>query len=135
MREKSSVMRTGARHLIHMVLTAGFLLGLLLVSGDALANTLTQNTSWTIDRAGTTTKYRVVAYGDSIFAGYNGSLSSVDKRAAPHVQGEYLSDRWGTDIEVIRRTKSGAKADDIYNNKIIAERSYMQAASTRVVTF
>jgi lysophospholipase L1-like esterase len=135
MREKSSVMRTGARHLIHMVLTAGFLLGLLLVSGDALANTLTQNTSWTIDRAGTSTKYRVVAYGDSIFAGYNGSLSSVDKRAAPHVQGEYLSDRWGTDIEVIRRTKSGAKADDIYNNKIIGERSYMQAASTRVVTF
>jgi hypothetical protein len=26
-------------------------------------------------------------------------------------------------------------ASDIYNNKIVAERSYMQASSTRVVTF
>ncbi|WP_275976866.1 SGNH/GDSL hydrolase family protein [Polyangium aurulentum] len=110
-------------------------LGLLVASSDALANTITQNTSWTIDQSASTTKYRVVAYGDSIFAGYNGSLSSVDRRAAPMVQGEYLSNAWGTDVEVIRRTKSGAKADDIYNNKIIAERSYMQAANTRVVSF
>ena len=44
-------------------------------SSNALANTLTQNVSWTIDRAGTTTKYRVVAYGDSIYAGYNGSTT------------------------------------------------------------
>jgi lysophospholipase L1-like esterase len=101
----------------------------------ASASTITQNTSWTIDRSGTSTRYRVVGYGDSIYAGYRGSLSSVAKRAAPLVDGEYLSQKWGTDIEVIRRTKSGAKADDIYNNKIIAERSYMQAANTRVVTF
>ena len=39
----------------------------------ASANTLTQNVSWTIDRAGTTARYRLVAYGDSISAGYNGS--------------------------------------------------------------
>jgi hypothetical protein len=110
-------------------------LGLLMASSDALANTLTQNTSWTIDQSASTTKYRVVAYGDSIFAGFNGSISNVDRRAAPMVQGEYLSNAWGTDIEVIRRTKSGAKADDIYNNKIVAERSYMQAANTRVVSF
>jgi lysophospholipase L1-like esterase len=101
----------------------------------ASASTITQNTSWTIDRAGTSTKYRVVGYGDSIYAGYRGSLSSVAKRAAPLVDGEYLSQKWGTDVEVIRRTKSGAKANDIYNNKIIAERSYMQASNTRVVTF
>jgi lysophospholipase L1-like esterase len=101
----------------------------------ASASTITQNTSWTIDRSGTTTKYRVVGYGDSIYAGYRGSLSSVARRAAPMVDGEYLSQKWGTDIEVIRRTKSGAKADDIYNNKIVAERSYMQAATTKVVTF
>ena len=92
----------------------------------ALASTLTQNLSWTIDRAGTTAKYRVVAYGDSIYAGYYGSISSVAKRAAPHVDGEYLSQLWNADIEVIRRTKSGAVARDIYNNKIVAERSYMQ---------
>ncbi|MDC3956997.1 SGNH/GDSL hydrolase family protein [Polyangium jinanense] len=110
-------------------------LGILLGGREALANTLTQNSSWTIDRAGTTAKYRVVAYGDSIFAGYNGSLSNVDKRAATWVQGEYLSNSWNSDIEVIRRTKSGAKADDIYNNKIVAEKSHMQTANTRVVTF
>lgn len=104
-------------------------------AAPAWGSTITQNTSWTIDRAGTTAKYRVVAYGDSIYAGYNGSLSNVARRAAPWVDGEYASDKWGTDIEVIRRTKSGAKADDIYNNKIVAERSYMQNTTTRVVTF
>jgi lysophospholipase L1-like esterase len=79
--------------------------------------------------------YRVVAYGDSIYAGYYGSISRVAKRAAPTVDGEYLSKLWNADIQVVRRTKSGAIASDIYNNKIVAERSYMQASSTRVVTF
>jgi lysophospholipase L1-like esterase len=105
------------------------------VSGSAAASTINQNTSWTIDRAGTTTKYRVVAYGDSIFAGYNGSLFSVARRAAPYTSGEYLGSKWNADIEVVRRTKSGAKANDIYNNKIVAERSYMQATNTKVVVF
>ncbi|MCE9668583.1 SGNH/GDSL hydrolase family protein [Myxococcus stipitatus] len=105
------------------------------VSGSALASTLNQNTAWTIDRSTSTTKYRVVAYGDSIYAGYNGGLTSVARRAAPVVQGEYLAKTWNTDMEVIRRTKSGAKADDIYNNKIVSERSYMQATNTRVVLF
>lgn len=131
MHKKTIVSGAAPRTLVQLVLT----LGLLLASGDALASTLTQNSSWTIDRSSSTTKYRVVAYGDSIFAGYNGSISSVDRRAATLVQGEYLSNSWNTDIEVIRRTKSGAKADDIYNNKIISERSYMQATSTRVVSF
>ncbi len=105
------------------------------VGGSAMASTINQNTSWTIDRANATTKYRVVAYGDSIYAGYNGGISNVARRAAPVVQGEYLAQQWNADIEVIRRTKSGAKADDIYNNKIISERSYMQASNTRAVMF
>ena len=109
-------------------------LGLLVLGAQASANTLTQNVSWTIDRAGTTTKYRVVAYGDSIYAGYNGSTSNAAKYAAPTVDAEYLSALWGADIESVRRAKSGAVASDIYNNKIVAEKSYMQAASTRVVT-
>jgi lysophospholipase L1-like esterase len=104
-------------------------------NAPAAANTLTQNLSWTIDRAGTTTKYRVTAYGDSIYAGYYGSLSRVAKRAAPWPDGEYLSQLWNADIEVVRRAKSGAVASDIYNNKIVAERSYMQTTNTRVVTF
>ncbi|HWP65896.1 MAG TPA: SGNH/GDSL hydrolase family protein [Candidatus Limnocylindria bacterium] len=103
--------------------------------GAAHASTVTQNTSWTIDRTGTTTRYRITAYGDSIYAGYYGSISRVAKRAAPWVDGEYLAKQWNADIEVIRRTKSGAVASDIYNNKIVAERSYMQTSNTRVVTF
>jgi lysophospholipase L1-like esterase len=107
----------------------------LVLCAPAFASTLTQNLTWTIDRSGTTAKYRVVAYGDSIYAGYNGSLSRVAKRAAPTVDGEYLSQLWNADVEIVRRAKSGAVASDIYNNKIVAERSYMQTASTRVVTF
>src|SRR5216110_3500331 len=116
------------------MLLSAFAATVLLVSG-ARANTVTQNTSWTIDRPGTSTTYRVTAYGDSIYAGYHGSISNVAKRAAPWVDGEYLSQLWGADIEVIRRAKSGAVASDIYNNKIVAERSYMQTTNTRVVSF
>jgi lysophospholipase L1-like esterase len=110
-------------------------LAALLIGAPALASTLTQNLSWTINRANTSVKYRVVAYGDSIYAGYYGSLSRVAKRAAPTVDGEYLSKLWNADIEIVRRAKSGAVASDIYNNKIVAERSYMQNSTTRVVTF
>ncbi|MGE5114968.1 MAG: SGNH/GDSL hydrolase family protein [Betaproteobacteria bacterium] len=110
-------------------------LALLLLGSEAAANTLNQNVSWTIDRAHTRTKFRVVAYGDSIYAGYNGSTISVAKYAAPTVDAEYLSALWKADIESVRRAKSGAVASDIYNNKIVAERSYMQASTTRVVTF
>jgi lysophospholipase L1-like esterase len=110
-------------------------LALLVLGSQSVANTLNQNVSWTIDRAGTATKYRVVAYGDSIYAGYNGSAFNAAKYSAPTVDAEYLSALWNADIESVRRTKSGAVASDIYNNKIVAERSYMQASSTRVVTF
>jgi len=108
---------------------------LLLLGGEALANTLTQNVSWTINRANTTVKYRLVAYGDSIYAGYTGSTTSAAKYAAPTVSAEYLSALWNADIESVRRAKSGAVASDVYTNKIVAERSWMQATSTRVVTF
>src|SRR5262245_53290592 len=121
-----------------LALHSSAILGLaaaLAVGSPAMASTITQNVSWTIDRAGTTAKYRVAAYGDSIYAGYRGSLSSVAIRSAPNVDGEYLSQLWNADIEIFRRTKSGAVASDIYNNKIVAERSYMQATNTRVVTF
>jgi lysophospholipase L1-like esterase len=104
-------------------------------AGGARASTITQNSSWTITRSGASATYRVVAYGDSIYAGYYGQLFSVARRAAPYVDGEYLGKQWNANIEVVRRAKSGAKADDIYNNKIVSERSYMQAASTRVVLF
>ncbi len=110
-------------------------LAALTLASEASASTLNQNVSWTIDRAGTTSKYRVVAYGDSIYAGYNGSTISAAKYSAPTVDAEYMSALWNADIESVRRTKSGAIASDVYNNKIVAERSYMQASNTRVVTF
>jgi lysophospholipase L1-like esterase len=108
---------------------------MLALGGQAIGNTLNQNVSWTVDRAGTSTKYGIVAYGDSIYAGYNGSISNAAKYSAPTVDAEYLSALWNADIQSIRRAKSGAVASDVYNNKIVAEKSYMQAASTRVVTF
>ncbi|MET0348996.1 MAG: hypothetical protein ABW067_04320 [Rhizobacter sp.] len=101
-------------------------LALLAAGADASASTITQNASWTVDRSLTTTKYRVVAYGDSIFAGFNTGVTSVAKYPGPTVQAEYLSALWKADIESIRRTKSGALAQDIYDNKIVAERAYMQ---------
>ena len=50
-------------------------LGLLAFGSDVLANTVTQNVSWTINRADSSTRYRVVAYGDSIWV-----LTSTDLR-------------------------------------------------------
>ena len=125
-------MNTRFRIAFRMLLPA---LAVLAFGSEAAASTLNQNVSWTIDRAGTSTKYRVVAYGDSIYAGYNGSTLNAAKFSAPTVDAEYLSALWNTDIESVRRTKSGAVASDIYNNKIVAEKSYMQASSTRAVTF
>lgn len=117
---------------MHSLLPA---IALCVLSVPASASTLNQNVSWTIDRPATTVKYRVVAYGDSIYAGYNGSTSNAAKYAAPTVEAEYLSALWNADIESVRRTKSGAIASDVYQNKIVAERSYMQTSNTRVVTF
>lgn len=108
---------------------------LMLASAASYASTLNQNVSWTVDRAGTASKFRVVAYGDSIFAGYNGSISNAARYSAPTIQAEYLSALWNADVESIRRAKSGAVASDVYQSKIVNERSYMQAASTRVVSF
>jgi lysophospholipase L1-like esterase len=125
-------MNIGIRSSCYNVLPAVLLLAL---GAPAMGNTLSQNVSWTIDRAGTTAKYRVVAYGDSIYAGYNGSISNAAKYAAPTVDAEYLSAQWNADIESVRRAKSGAVASDVYQNKIVAERSYMQASNTRVVAF
>ena len=85
----------------------------LLAVSTAQASTLTQNLSWTVDRAGTSTKYRVVAYGDSIYAGYNGSVLNAAKYSAPTVDAEYLSALWNADIESVRRAKSGAVASDV----------------------
>ena len=125
-------MNTRFRTALHTLLLT---LALLSLGSEAAANTLNQNVSWTIDRANTSTKYRLVAYGDSIYAGYNTSTINAAKYSAPTVDAEYLSALWNADIENVRRAKSGAIASDVYTNKIVAERSYMQDSKTRVVTF
>ncbi len=110
-------------------------IGVVVLGTQAYASTLTQNMSWTIDRAGTSAKYRVTAYGDSIYAGYNTSLFEEALFAAPTVDADYLQNKWNADMESIRRCKSGALASGVYNEKIVNERSYMQTSNTRVVTF
>ena len=126
--------RTGFGRLARLACCA-FGAAALLGSDAAQASTLNQNSSWTVNRSGTSTQYRVVAYGDSIYAGYYGSIFYARRRAAPYVAGEYASIPWNGDVRVDRRAKSGAVASDIYNNKIVAERSYMQNAAVRHVTF
>ena len=103
--------------------------------GHAFASTITQNVSWTIDRPGSTTKYRIVAYGDSIFAGYKGSPFEVAIYAAPTVDGDYAQADWNSDVETIRRAKSGATAKQIYEDKIVDDAKFMETANTRVVAF
>ncbi len=115
-----------------ILVSAAFALAL---ASGAGATTINQNTSWTITKSGASQTYRVVGYGDSIYAGYRGSIFSVAKRAGPYVEGEYASNVWNQNVQIVRRAKSGAVASDIYNNKIVAERSYMQATNTRIVTF
>lgn len=128
--------RTGGSNMSRFLAIAGVLAGMLgFGSGVAGASTLTQNSTWTIDRAGTSTKYRITAYGDSIYAGYYGSVWAVAKTASPEIAGEYQASWWNADMEIVRRTKSGARADAIYNEKIVGERSYMQSSNTKVVTF
>ena len=67
--------RTSARRLLPV-------LAALAACIPAHANTLNQNVSWTVDRSATSVKYRIVAYGDSIYAGYNGSTTSAARYSA-----------------------------------------------------
>jgi hypothetical protein len=85
----------------------------LAMASGAGASTINQNTSWTITKSGATQTYRVVGYGDSIYAGYRGSIFSVAKRAAPYVDGEYAGAVWNQNVQIVRRAKSGAIASDI----------------------
>ncbi len=115
----------------------GFVLMLLLLTtaSGARATTIAQNSSWTVSRPGATETWRVVAYGDSIFAGYTGATTAA-RRAAPYVMAEYCAALNGRNINVARRCQSGGVAQDIYNRiHSTTDRAFMQDASTRIVTF
>ncbi len=106
-----------------------------LLAGGAGATTIAQNSSWTVTRPGATQTLRIVAYGDSIFAGYTGA-TTVARRAAPYVAGEYCAALLGQNVQVHRRCQSGGVASDIYNRiNSSTDRAFMQDASTRIVTF
>ncbi|HYC53522.1 MAG TPA: SGNH/GDSL hydrolase family protein [Candidatus Binatia bacterium] len=117
------------------IVATATLLAAVAIASPAAANTIAQNVSWTIEREAPVAKYRLTAYGDSLYAGYQGSVSKVATWNAPNVFGEYASNHWNADIDIIRRAKSGAKADDIYDNKIVDDDEYMQHEDTRIVTF
>lgn len=112
-------------------------LSMMAVAGLGCAGSVEQNLSWTVERAPELPTYKVVAYGDSIFSGFY----SVDHpyrvalRAAPYVAGEYWAQKWNANVKVVRRTRAGALAGEVYNEKIVAESSYMRSDDTRVVMF
>jgi hypothetical protein len=110
-------------------------MGFLVVGSEAYASTLTQNLSWTIDRPNTSAKYRVVAYGDSIYAGYDTSIWDLALFSANTVNADYLQHAWNADMDIQNRCKSGAVASDVYNNKIVSESSYMTPSNVRAVSF
>ena len=91
---------------------------------------LRQNTRWTIDRRRPETA-RIVAYGDSIFAGYQGSIFNVARRSAPYVAGEYLAKTWDVNVEVVRRTRSGALAEEVADT-VVSESSFVTPATRAV---
>jgi lysophospholipase L1-like esterase len=106
-----------------------------MIAGPVGASTIAQNSSWTITRPGSTETLRVVAYGDSIYAGYI-SIFSVAKRAAPHVSGEYGAALWGQNVQVVRRCQSGAVASGVYSRiNSATDRAFIQTANTRAVAF
>jgi lysophospholipase L1-like esterase len=92
-----------------------------------------QNTTWTVKRGAAQT-LRVVAYGDSIFAGYQGAFSQVARRSAPYVAGEYLALAWNANVQVVRRAETGGLASEVYS-RITSDKSYMEDPSTRAVYF
>jgi cysteine-rich repeat protein len=107
----------------------------ILIAVEAGASTIAQNSSWTVTRTGATQTLRIVAYGDSIFAGYTGA-TTVARRAAPYVTGEYCAALLGQNVQIHRRCQSGGVAQDIYNRiHSTTDRAFMQDAATRLVTF
>ncbi|TVR91939.1 MAG: hypothetical protein EA418_13725 [Wenzhouxiangellaceae bacterium] len=97
---------------------------------DALAldGTVPQNSAYNVLRDGAQDTLRIVAYGDSIVAGYI-SPTTIAERSSTHVAAEYAAVLWGQNIEVRRRAQSGAVASAIYN-RIVNDTSFMQTNST-----
>jgi cysteine-rich repeat protein len=116
-------------------LSAVISLSILLAPAAGYATTIAQNSAWTVTRPGATQTLRVVAYGDSIYAGYTGA-TTIARRAGPYVTAEYCAAVTGQNVNVARRCQSGGVAQDVYNRiNSTTDRAFMADASTRIVTF
>ncbi len=98
------------------------------VDALALDGTVAQNSAWNIERDGAQDTLRIVAYGDSIVAGYI-DPTTIARRSSTHVAAEYAAVLWGQNIEVRRRAQSGAVASAIYS-RIMNDASFMQTDNT-----
>ncbi|MGY6553384.1 MAG: hypothetical protein ACXIUM_02560 [Wenzhouxiangella sp.] len=94
----------------------------------ALDGTVAQNSNWNIERTGAQDTLRIVAYGDSIVAGFTGP-TEIAQRSGTHIAAEYAAVLWGQNIEVRRRAQSGAVASAIFN-RIVNDASFMQTNNT-----
>jgi hypothetical protein len=108
----------------------GVTLAISALAGTAGATTVAQNTSWNVVRTGAQDTLRIVAYGDSIKAGYV-NASTIARRASTHVAAEYGAALWGQNIEIRRRAESGALAQGIYNRIVTTtDSAFMRTANT-----
>ncbi|MGY6631254.1 MAG: hypothetical protein ACXIUL_09635 [Wenzhouxiangella sp.] len=114
----------------HVALGVAIACGSIVIGGDvqALDGTVAQNSGWNIQRTGAEDTLRLVAYGDSIVAGYT-SPTEIAQRSSTHVAAEYAAVLWGQNIEVRRRAQSGAVAAAIFN-RIVNDTSFMQTDNT-----
>lgn len=101
---------------------------LIAADAGALDGTIAQNSQWNITRTGAEDTLRIVAYGDSIVAGYR-DVNNIARRASTHVAAEYGAALWGQNIQVRRRAQSGAVASQILN-RIQNDQNFMQTANT-----
>lgn len=101
---------------------------LLAANANALDGTIAQNSQWNVTRPGAQQTLRIVAYGDSIVAGYI-DVNNIAQRASTHVAAEYGAALWGQNIEVRRRAQSGAVGAQILA-RIQNDRAFMQSANT-----
>ena len=100
---------------------------------EAGATSIAQNSEWNVTRTGAEDTLRIVAYGDSIIAGYI-DTSTIAQRASTHVAAEYGAALLGQNIEIRRRAQSGAVAQGIYNRIISStDTAFMQTSNTRGV--
>lgn len=101
---------------------------LIAADAGALDGTIAQNSQWNVTRPGSQETLRIVAYGDSIVAGYI-DVSNIARRASTHVAAEYGAALWGQNIEVRRRAQSGAVGAQILS-RIQSDRAFMQTPNT-----